>query len=248
MAREKFSGFMTNEAQKSEVLEVRGLTPASPHNWMAVPSSEELTDRTRGVVNTRIGMIIGIQEVKFPNFSYDAPSIAEQIGAVSVPFYKTPSEVLIGITENHRPIANCTPEQWNLIQAQAIEQQNPDLISPFLGRTNWETPRGMGSKTLTSLETAFKELEEEIGAIGLRSIPLGSTFSNSAFLANQTDIFAIEITSTSNLKPQLEEGITNINFVDIDEVDSMIIEGQMQCALSETAIARFKIALKKGLI
>ena len=160
MAREKFSGFMTKEAQKSEVLEVRGLTPESPHNWRAVPSTEKLTHRTQGVVNNRIGMLIGIQEVQITGKKpYDAPSIAEQIGSVIVPFYKANTETLIGITENHRPIANCTPEQWNFIQTQAVEQQNPALITPFLGRANWETPRGMGSKALTSLENAIKELK-----------------------------------------------------------------------------------------
>ena len=240
--------FKRPQPTKSEIISVQGLTTESPHNWRAIPSSDELENRTRGVFNHRIGMLIGIQEVKFPNFRYDAPSIAEQIGAVSIPFYQTTSEILLGITENHRPIANCTSEQWNLIQAQAVEQQNPDLIAPVLGKATWETPRGMGSKTLTSLETAFKELEEEIGAIGLKSIPLGSTFSNSAFLANPTDLFAIEITSNQDLKPQLEEGITDIKFININKIDSMIINGEMQCALSETAIARFKIALANGLI
>ncbi len=230
------------------IIKVSSLTPESPYNWVSIPPSNEVPDRTRGVINQKIGMVIGIQEVQFPNFSYDAPSIAEQIGAVSVPFHRTHSKILLGITENHRPIANCAPEQWNLIQAQAVEQQNPDLIAPVLGKANWEIPRGMGSKTLTSLETAFKELQEEIGAIGLTSIPLGSTFSNTAFLANQTDLFAIEITATQDLQPQLEEGITNIKFVDINEIDSMILNGEMQCALSETAISRFKIALANNSI
>ena len=59
----------------------------SPHNWKDLPKKSETPKRATGIVNHKIGTIIGVIEVKHPNFNYDAFSIAEQIGAVSLPFY-----------------------------------------------------------------------------------------------------------------------------------------------------------------
>ena len=134
----------------------------SPHNWKDLPKKSETPKRAAGLVNHKIGTIIGVIEVKHPSFNYDAFSIAEQIGAVSLPFYiNQAQEVLIGITKNYRPIANCNTETWNLTQAQALEQNNFDLLTPHLGKANWEIPRGRGEAKLSSLELAIEELKEE---------------------------------------------------------------------------------------
>ena len=228
---------------------VSHINTKSPHNWYNIPQTSQAPQRAAGLVNHKIGTIIGVIEVNHPNFSYDAFSIAEQIGAVSLPFYINQNqEILIGITQNYRPIANCNTETWNLTQAQALEQNNYNLLTPHLGKPNWEIPRGRGEANLSSLELAIEELKEEISApteIQAQQIYLGQTYSNTAFITNPTDYFAIELTSTTDLTTQLSEGITKIKFVTLTEAEEMICDGRIKCAFSEGILYRFQLFLRK---
>lgn len=113
------------------------------------------------------------------------------------------------------------------------------------GLSSWELPGGGLKPDHTHEEQAREELEEEALMTATSFLSLGKTQTQPG-ITNQIDyyFFAKELknhTSHNLEEIQQEEGITNVRFFSIAQVDQMILDGSLDHAQSITGFALLKL-------
>lgn len=106
-----------------------------------------------------------------------------------------------------------------------------------------EIPRGYGSVGQPSVQTATKELSEEIGAQYDEIIYLGSMLWNSGLSDGKTDLF---LSYLNHIDFSIRvEGITNISLFSVKEVEEMIVNDTINDSFTITCFMKARL---KGLI
>ena len=237
-------------------LKIKPLAENSPKGWETSTISEQ-ESRFNGMFNKRIGIIIQLihntVETKDGNrFEYDSPLFCERQGAISVPFFKDQNEKInIGFVHIDRPVLNVDIDTYHLLLEKALSENNPQILSQesIFGDNLIEVPRGMGDKIagkIKSSESIAKlEAEEEMGITVIKKIQqIGNTYWNTTFSPTKVPIFALEISSDlQKLQPQELEAISGIEFIEINKVNEMILNGQILDSMSITAIKQLELYL-----
>jgi ADP-ribose pyrophosphatase len=101
------------------------------------------------------------------------------------------------------------------------------LVEHFRHATrSWhlEIPRGFGMSA-DSVDSARRELEEEVGAVISRLVQLGETYPDSGAGTGRVAIFFAELDAYG--KPELREGIRRIVPTPVAEFETMIRDGKL---------------------
>lgn len=237
-------------------LKIKPLAENSPKGWETSTISEQ-ESRFNGMFNKRIGIIIQLihntVESKDGNkFEYDSPLFCERQGAISVPFFKDQNQKIhVGFVHIDRPVLNVDIHTYHLLLERALTENNPKILSQeaIFGDNLIEVPRGMGEKItdrIKSSESIAKlEAEEEMGITVIKNIQqIGNTYWNTTFSPTKVPIFALEISSDlQKLQPQELEAISGIEFIEINKVNDMILNGEILDAMSITAIKQLELNL-----
>jgi len=109
---------------------------------------------------------------------------------------------------------------------------------------HWEVPRGFGEPGTEAVVHAKKEIEEEIeGVVSGDLIDLGLYFNNTGMEGNPIYLFLAHLESVG--KPEVQEGIQTLRWVNVSELEKAIADGEITDGFTIAAYTRAKL---KGLI
>lgn len=120
------------------------------------------------------------------------------------------------------------------------------LVNHFRHSTrkwHWEIPRGYGEPGVSSLDTAHRELKEEIGAEDSELISLGILHPETGFENQQVDLYLAKLVSPP--KPEINEGIESFSWVTFQELEEWITNEKITDGFTIAAYTKAKL---KGLI
>jgi 8-oxo-dGTP pyrophosphatase MutT (NUDIX family) len=120
-------------------------------------------------------------------------------------------------------------DQWlnenfvNIHAAGGLVFNNTEQMLFIFRRGKWDLPKGKMEPGESPQETAVREIEEETGATGLSLIkPITQTFhlyeEKNEVVLKTSHWFLIHCQQSENLKPQLEEDITEIQWFAANEL------------------------------
>ena len=110
-------------------------------------------------------------------------------------------------------------------------------------RQSIEIPRGFGEPGLTPLEIAEKEVSEEVGGKIKKAVELGIYHNNTGLEGNDVYLYLAEMESVGETSP--EEGIENLFWVTVSELEQMIADEKITDGFTIAAYTRAKL---KGLL
>ena len=110
-------------------------------------------------------------------------------------------------------------------------------------RQELEFPRGCSEPSQSPEENAYRELQEEIGAIPKKLIFLGNSIADTAWGTGDVYLFYAEVDQIGNL--QEEEGIKEYFLVTFSELLDLIKDNKIQDGFTLAAITK---AIAKGLL
>ncbi|MFZ5819698.1 MAG: NUDIX hydrolase [Chloroflexota bacterium] len=102
-----------------------------------------------------------------------------------------------------------------------------------------EIPRGFGEAGLSPEEIAQKEVSEEVGGKINQVVSLGIIHNNTGLDANSVHLYLAYLDEVGI--PRKAEGITEIIWVAVNEIEKMISEGQITDCFTISAYARAKL-------
>lgn len=102
-----------------------------------------------------------------------------------------------------------------------------------------EIPRGFGEAGLSSEEIAQKEVFEEVGGKIKRVAPLGVIHNNTGLESNNVNLYLAYLDEVGS--PREAEGITEIIWVTVNEIEKMISSGQITDSFTISAYTRAKL-------
>lgn len=102
-----------------------------------------------------------------------------------------------------------------------------------------EIPRGAREPGCSLEETAYMELEEEIGGYSIKNIDLGVLHTSSGLTSESFQIFFSELSSVG--EPAIKDGIVEIIPVSIEKLETMILSGEITDAATICAYTRAKL-------
>jgi len=222
----KRPGSMQKEGGKDSLRIRRRLSPLLKQlkagaGWQAVDGAVLMNPRFGRIDHLAVRSSSG-------ELSYDLPLITERIGAAILP-----------ITPQGR-IALVRVERPALLKQGArstFPKRNP--LRDF-GCVVWEAPRGFGEPSENPTETAVRECQEEIGMAPRRIWPLGRASTNSTFFATSIDLFAVEVEEGHSFtqSPAEAEGIRQVKYFDLKEIEEMVEGGLLICATTQALLFR----------
>ena len=108
-----------------------------------------------------------------------------------------------------------------------------------------EIPRGFGEPNVSSLETAYNEVFEEIGGkiINDSLVPLGVLHNNTGLDGNGVQLYLAYLDEIGS--PKKEEGIEKIIWLNTAQLETMIEKGEITDAFTISTYTRAKL---KGLL
>lgn len=107
-----------------------------------------------------------------------------------------------------------------------------------------EVPRGFKEEKEDSIETAKRELYEEITCECKEILSLGSMYPDSGFIDSKIDLYLGFGANLIGNKLQEEEGIHKLKLVDYDKAIHMAIEGEILDSYTLAALLRSQKYLK----
>ena len=101
-----------------------------------------------------------------------------------------------------------------------------------------EIPRGFGEAGLSPEEIARKEISEEVNGKIIKVVSLGILHNNTGLDGNNVHLYLAHLDEVGN--PRKAEGIDQILWVTVDEIEKMISQGQITDSFTISAYARAK--------
>jgi ADP-ribose pyrophosphatase len=102
-----------------------------------------------------------------------------------------------------------------------------------------EIPRGFGEAGLSPEEIAQKEISEEVSGKIRKVISLGILHNNTGLDGNNVHLYLADLVEVGD--PRKAEGIDEILWVTVDEIEKMISQGQITDCFTISAYARAKL-------
>jgi ADP-ribose pyrophosphatase len=106
-----------------------------------------------------------------------------------------------------------------------------------------EIPRGYGEPYISSIESARRELKEEISGEISKLVSLGTCYPETGFECQRAELFLAELNSIGG--PAINEGIEDYGLVSITKFEAMIRDGEITDGFTIVAYTRAKL---RGLI
>jgi len=108
---------------------------------------------------------------------------------------------------------------------------------------HWEIPRGFGEPGVSAEIQARAEIADEVGGVIIELIEIGLYYNNTGLEGNPIHLFLAKLKSTGRLAE--EEGITDIRWVTLTELEKMIADEEVTDGFTIAAYTRAKL---KGLL
>ncbi len=128
------------------------------------------------------------------------------------------------------------------------EDGNTYLVRQYrytLKKELWETVAGRAPQHEDPAESARRELQEETGLLAADMVLLGELFSAPGMTTFKSKVFlARSLTKVSDTLDQTD-GILELKKLSFDEMDAMIMSGEVRCATGIAAYFLAKEYLKK---
>lgn len=147
---------------------------------------------------------------------------------------KSKTKAVIVCVNNFEEAFNTFKVGFKLIKAAGGVVKNNEGKILFIYRMNkWDLPKGKLEKNEEVENAAIREVEEECGINGLTiTEPLSDTYHiykhKEKMVLKQTFWFAMITDFTGDLVPQLEEDITDVQWLTNEEVKSKVLKNTYQ--------------------
>jgi len=214
-------------------LKIQDLNENSPKSWNHSNIENNTSDRFNGIINKKMGMIIHLIHNTVNSadqqFDYESPLFCEIQEAISIPYFKDNFQnIHIGFINIERPVLNVDINTYHKLLEKAVAENNPKILSQesIFGDTIIELPKKIDIEVNKNIQQ------------------IGSTYSNPSLIPTKVPIFALDISkSIQSLKAQELNEISNMEFIEINKVNQMILNGEILDAMSITAIKQLELHL-----
>ena len=187
-------------------------------------------EEVNSLINNKKAIIIDLINQKGSNESENKnPLFCEKQTIISIPFYKDQnSNIHLGFINVERPVLNIDINTYHLLLEKAVAENNPKILSQesIFGDNLIEIPQKMDIEVNKNIQQ------------------IGNTYSNPSLIPTKVPIFALDISkSIQSLKAQELNELSNMEFIEINKVNQMILNGEILDAMSITAIKQLELFL-----
>lgn len=105
------------------------------------------------------------------------------------------------------------------------------------GRRHLELPRGFGEPDTEASVQALDELRQETGLVGEKPYLLGETCTDSGLTDARAAFYRVDIVGRQGATPERTEAIDGVQFVGVDEVETMMRDGTIDDSFTIQAYA-----------
>ncbi len=132
------------------------------------------------------------------------------------------------ISDNKDAIEEQIKSQYKLLKAAGgIVKNKEDKILMMLRLKKWDLPKGKLDKGESSKTAAIREVEEECGVKAKLGKKICTTFHTYTYknidILKQTKWYAMDLLDDSNMKPQAEENIEKLEWMDKKQTNSALL-------------------------
>lgn len=185
-------------------------------------------EEVNSLINNKKAIIIDLINQKGSNESENKnPLFCEKQTIISIPFYKDQnSNIHLGFINVERPVLNIDINTYHLLLEKAVAENNPKILSQesIFGDNLIEIPQKMDIEVNKNIQQ------------------IGNTYSNPSLIPTKVPIFALDISkSIQSLKAQELNELSNMEFIEINKVNQMILNGEILDAMSITAIKQLEL-------
>jgi 8-oxo-(d)GTP phosphatase len=132
------------------------------------------------------------------------------------------------ITDNKDWIEDLIKSQYKVLKAAGgIVKNKENKILMMLRLKKWDLPKGKLDKGESSKMAAIREVEEECGVKAKLGKKICTTFHTYTYknidILKQTKWYAMDLLDDSNMKPQIEEDIEKLVWMDKKQTNSALL-------------------------
>jgi len=132
------------------------------------------------------------------------------------------------ISDNQEAIEELIKSQYKVLKAAGgIVRNKENKILMMLRLKKWDLPKGKLDKGETSKVAAIREVEEECGVKAKLGVKICTTFHTYTYknedILKQTKWYAMDLLDDSNMKPQAEENIEKLSWMDQKQTNSALL-------------------------
>ncbi|MES9855982.1 MAG: NUDIX hydrolase [Sedimenticola sp.] len=109
-----------------------------------------------------------------------------------------------------------------------------------VGTKEVELPRGFGERGLSGELNALRELKEETGYVGDKAFHLGTICTDSGLTDSTVSFYHVPVTSRTELRPEMEEAISQVYLLSLDEVWNAIQLKRIRDGFTLQAVALYQ--------
>lgn len=113
-----------------------------------------------------------------------------------------------------------------------------------LNQTLYELCRGFTEPKEEFQDAALRELKEETNLNADFIKHLGTVHADSGIMRDEIHIFALQIMSDDNFKPEIDEGVEAPVWVTLDEYHKFVKEGLITDSMTLSAMSLFELNIK----
>ena len=104
---------------------------------------------------------------------------------------------------------------------------------------HYEVPRGYGEPSISAIENAYKEVEEETGAKVSELVSLGELYNNTGYESASVALFYAKLASVG--KPEINEGIDSFVWLTVEELEEWIANDKITDGFTIAAYTKAKL-------
>ena len=132
------------------------------------------------------------------------------------------------ISDNKKAIEEQIKSQYKLLKAAGgIVKNKEDKILMMFRLKKWDLPKGKLDKGESSKIAAIREVEEECGVKAKLGKKMCTTFHTYTYknidILKQTKWYSMDLLDDTNMKPQAEEGIEKLAWMDKKQTNSALL-------------------------
>ncbi len=148
------------------------------------------------------------------------------------PHYVSQGGVAILPVDNAGCVALLRQDRVAILK-RGVESKFPKDVPGDYGRRVWEAPRGFRCSNEELIETAARELLEEIGTRALNITCVGTVYTDSAISSNNVQLFVCDIgDQTPRISNDQKEGLVDVKLFTPNELRNLIDAGEIQCCIT----------------